>query len=108
MGRHSQSDDASDLVNIATEENFRALVELSPDAVFVILDCYRAFANTRGLQLLGATTLDDLRSKPALDFMHWEVREAAEIRLHTMVDRGQPLEYVEEKVVRLDGAVVEI
>jgi diguanylate cyclase (GGDEF)-like protein/PAS domain S-box-containing protein len=108
MGRHSRAGDAGDLVDIVSDENFRLIVDLSPDAVFVIVDGYHTFANTRGLQLLGATTIDDLRVKPALDFMHWTVREAAEVRLHTMVDRGQPLEYVEEKVVRLDGAVVEI
>jgi diguanylate cyclase (GGDEF)-like protein/PAS domain S-box-containing protein len=108
MGRHSLSEDSSDIVDIAAEENFRLLVDLSPDAVFVIADGYHAFANTRGLQLLGATTIDDLQSKPALDYMHWTVREAAEVRLHAMVDRGQQLEYVEEKVVRLDGAVVDI
>jgi diguanylate cyclase (GGDEF)-like protein/PAS domain S-box-containing protein len=107
MGRHSRSDDAGvDIVS--DDENFRVLVDLSPDAVFVIVDGYHAFANTRGLQLLGATTIDDLRSKPALDFMHWTIRENAEVRLHTMIDRGQQIEYAEEKVVRLDGAVVEI
>src|SRR5437762_6941978 len=108
MGRHSEADDAGDVVDLVSDENFRLIVDLSPDAVFVIVDGYHAFANTRGLQLLGATAIDDLRVKPALDFMHWTVREAAEVRLHTMVDRGQPLEYLEEKVVRLDGAIVDI
>ena len=118
MARH-RADDAGDTVDfggtadVVSEEDFgenfgKVLVDLSPDAVFVIVDGFHAFANTRGLQLLGASTIGDLRTKPALDFMHWTVREAAEIRLHTMVDRGQPLEYVEEKVVRLDGAVVDI
>jgi diguanylate cyclase (GGDEF)-like protein/PAS domain S-box-containing protein len=128
MARH-RADDAGDTVDIGgavdivsdgvvsadvvSDEDFgenfgKVLVDLSPDAVFVIVDGFHAFANTRGLQLLGAGTLADLRTKPALDFMHWTVREAAEIRLHTMVDRGQPLEYIEEKVVRLDGAVVDI
>jgi diguanylate cyclase (GGDEF)-like protein/PAS domain S-box-containing protein len=110
MGRHSRDGDTDDagVVAARSDESFRALVDLSPDAIYVIVDGYHAFANARGLQLLGATSVDDLRTKPALDFMHWSVREAAEVRLHTMVDRNQSLEYVDEKVVRLDGAVVDI
>ncbi len=104
----ADSVDPGGAVSFMSDETIRVIVDLSPDAVFVIADGYHVFANTRGLQLLGATTLKDLRTKPALDYMHWTVREAAEIRLHTMVDRGQPLEYLEEKVVRLDGAVIDI
>lgn len=87
---------------------FRALVELLPDAVFVILDGYHAFANARGLQLLGAESLARLRCQPAQSYMHPDCRRDAEIRLHTMVDEGAPLGYVEERLVRLDGRVVEI
>jgi diguanylate cyclase (GGDEF)-like protein/PAS domain S-box-containing protein len=111
MGRHSRDHGAGrEVVDaiVRGDDNFRALVDLSPDAIFVIVDGYHAFANARGLQLFGATTLEDLRARPALDYMHWSVRETAEVRLHDMVDRGQSLDYMEEKVVRLDGAEVDI
>jgi diguanylate cyclase (GGDEF)-like protein/PAS domain S-box-containing protein len=117
MGRHSRDDgigdDAggSDLPAGSTgrsDDNFRVLIDLSPDAIYLIVEGRHAFANARGLQLFGATSIEELQARPALDFMHWSVREAAEIRLHDMVSRNQPLEYVEEKIVRLDGAVVDI
>ena len=47
MGRHSREreSEGGGLVVSASDEHFRALVELSPDAVFVIVDGYHAFAN---------------------------------------------------------------
>jgi diguanylate cyclase (GGDEF)-like protein/PAS domain S-box-containing protein len=117
MGRHSRNGeaDAGDGFGAAddgaasrSDDNFRALIDLSPDAIFVIVDGFHAFANARGLQLFGARSIDELRTRPALDFMHWSMREAAGVRLHAMVDRSEPMDYVEEKVVRLDGATVDI
>lgn len=110
MGRHSrerEAEAAGDLVLHSSDEQLRALIELSPDAVFVIVDGFHAFANERGLALFGASRIEDLRTRPALDFMHESVRPVAEGRLRTMTG-GQNLAYVEEKVVRLDGQVVDI
>jgi diguanylate cyclase (GGDEF)-like protein/PAS domain S-box-containing protein len=87
---------------------FRALVELSPDAVFVIRDGYHVFANARGLALLGARTISDLQVQPASAFMHPDCRREAIARMHTMVDDRAALDYVEEKIVRLDGGVLDI
>ncbi|MBB5869640.1 diguanylate cyclase (GGDEF)-like protein/PAS domain S-box-containing protein [Allocatelliglobosispora scoriae] len=96
------------VVEFDSDAGFRALVELSPDAVFVIAGGYHTFANSRGLKLLGGTTIDDLRVKPAVDFMHPDYRAVAFERLGVLLDDRQPLDYVEEKIVRLDGTVVEI
>src|SRR5215203_5162920 len=110
MGRHSREGepDSGGLVVGPSDEHFRALVELSPDAVFVIVDGYHAFANWRGLQLLGASRLSDLQTRPALDFMAESNRLEAEDRLTRMAIRGEPLEYVEETLVRLDGELAHI
>jgi diguanylate cyclase (GGDEF)-like protein/PAS domain S-box-containing protein len=109
MGRHSREGepDAGSLVVGQSDEHFRALVELSPDAVFVIVDGYHAFANWRGLQLLGASKMSDLQNRPALDFMDESIRSEAEQRLSGMVS-GNNLEYVEETLIRLDGQAVQI
>jgi PAS domain S-box-containing protein len=115
MGRHSREGEpesggepaAGGLVVGPSDEHFRALVELSPDAVFVIVDGYHVFANWRGLQMLGASKISDLQTRPALDFMDESIRAEAEQRLAGMVD-GNNLEYVEETLVRLDGQAVHI
>ena len=101
MGRHSREGepDSGGLVVGQSDEHFRALIELSPDAVFVIVDGYHAFANWRGLQLLGASRMSDLQTRPALDFMHESIRAEAEQRLRGMSEGGTSLEYVEETLV---------
>jgi diguanylate cyclase (GGDEF)-like protein/PAS domain S-box-containing protein len=88
---------------LTSGEGMRALVELSPDAVFVILDGYHVFANARGIALLGGRTLADIQTRPALEFMDMSCRDVATERLVTMVDRREVLEYVEERIIRLDG-----
>ncbi len=110
MGRHSREreSEGGGLVVNSSDEHFRALIELSPDAVYVIVDGYHAFANERGLQLLGASKIEDLRTRPALDYMHESVRGVAEGRLTRMAVERKPVAYVEEKLVRLDGVVVDI
>ena len=110
MGRHSREGepDSGGLVVGQPDEHFRALIELSPDAVFVIVDGYHAFANLRGLQLLGASRISDLQTRPALDFMDESIRAEAEQRLRGMSEGGTSLEYVEETLIRLDGSSVHI
>jgi len=113
MGRHSREGEPESggepavggLVVGPSDEHFRALVELSPDAVFVIVDGYHVFANWRGLQMLGASKISDLQTRPALDFMDESIRVEAEQRLAGMVD-GNNLEYVEETLVRVGALVV--
>ena len=90
------------------DEAFRALVELSPDAVFVIMDGYHVFANRRGIALLGGRTLADIRRRPALEFIHPSLRGAAGERMDAMIEQYAHLDYVEEQIVRLDGTVVDI
>ncbi|GIF04256.1 hypothetical protein Asi03nite_17940 [Actinoplanes siamensis] len=89
-------------------DSFRALVELSPDTIFVICEGYHAFVNARGLALLGARTLTDLQDRPAIEFMHPDYRDPGAARMRSLTADGTPLQYVEEKLVRLDGTVVDI
>ena len=110
MGRHSREGepDSTGLVVGPSDDHFRALVEIFPDAVYVIVDGYHAFANWRGLQLLGASRISDLQTRPALDFMDESIRSEAEERLDGMANQGRSLGYVEETLIRLDGQAVHI
>ncbi|MBI3688899.1 MAG: diguanylate cyclase [Actinobacteria bacterium] len=107
-GREVAQVSAAPVAGLNSAEGFRALVELSPDAIFVILDGYHVFANARGLALFGAESLADLQTRPAQSFMHPDDQPTARARMRTMVDDREVLQYVEERVVRLDGTVVDI
>lgn len=108
MAEDARAGVGAPVAGLDSVEGFRALVELSPDAVFVILDGYHVFANARGLALFGARGLAELRTRPAHEFMHPSCRDDARLRMRTMVDDRAPLQYVEERVIRLDGTVVDI
>jgi diguanylate cyclase (GGDEF)-like protein/PAS domain S-box-containing protein len=91
-----------------SEDLYRRLVELSPDAVFVIKDGYHVFANGRGLTLFGARDLAELRRQPALAYMAGPGAGLARDRLSLMVDSEKSLDYVEEQIRTVDGRVVDI
>jgi two-component system cell cycle sensor histidine kinase/response regulator CckA len=91
-----------------SEESYRALVELCPDAIYIHTDGILVFSNAMGAKLLGAERPEDLYGKPAFDFVHPEyldiVRKRIEhARLHNI---SSPLS--EELIVRIDGSSVPV
>ncbi|MFC3383191.1 diguanylate cyclase domain-containing protein [Couchioplanes azureus] len=92
----------------AGDAGFQALVELSPDIIFVICDGYHVFANARALATMGARTITDLQDRPAIEFMHPDYRDPGSERMRSLTADGEPLQYVEEKLVTLDGTVIDI
>ncbi|MCU7730099.1 bifunctional diguanylate cyclase/phosphodiesterase [Actinoplanes sp. KI2] len=86
---------------------FQALVNLSPDTIFVICDGYHVYANARGLRLLGARSLADLQDRPAIEFLHPDYRDPGAARMRSLIADGEEMQYVEEKLIRLDGRVVD-
>ena len=91
-----------------SEERYRSLVELSPDAIAVHAEGKVVFANTRALKLLGGVGLEDVVGKPILDFVHPDSRDVVRVRVHEMVTKGLQVPPIEEKFVSGDGTVVEV
>jgi len=91
-----------------SEERYRRLVELSPDAIFIQCDGKVAFINPAGVKLFGAAGAEQLMGKPALDFIHPDHREIVKERIRQLQDDqtgGPPLE---EQYLRLDGTPVDV
>ncbi|GIE85657.1 PAS domain S-box-containing protein/diguanylate cyclase (GGDEF) domain-containing protein [Actinoplanes regularis] len=94
-------------VAVAGDAWFQALVDLCPDTIFVICDGYHVYANARGLRLLGARTIADLQDRPAIEFLHPDYRDPGAARMRSLTADGEAMQYVEEKLIRLDGRVVD-
>jgi PAS domain S-box-containing protein len=93
-----------------SEERYRRLVELSPDAVFVVAppDGRIAYANAAVLRLFGATGREQIIGRVAEDLIHPDSRPAAGDRTRRMGVTDRHHDPAEEKWVRLDGSVVQV
>ncbi len=89
-----------------SESRSRALVELSPTAILILSGGAVVFANHAAARLLGANDARDLIGKPALDFVHPDFRDAVRER-HARLMAGEAVAAIDEKLVRLDGEVVD-
>ena len=91
-----------------SEERYRRLVELSPDAVWVRRGENIVFSNSAGLKLVGATSEDQVVGKQILEFIHPSFLEMAKQRVAALQMPGHTVPFVEEKFLRLDGTTVDV
>ncbi len=91
-----------------SEERYRRLIELSPDAV-VVHDSERViYANTATLQMLGAKEPAQVIGRPVTDFVQRDYRQIVAGRIRFMRETGQVAPLLDEKWVKLDGTVFDV
>ncbi len=88
-----------------SEERYRKLVELSPEAVIVHSTGKFIYANPAGLQLFGASTLSDLAEKAWIDLVDPVDQELARRRVEQMQAQQSGVPLSEYRLRRLDGTV---
>jgi PAS domain S-box-containing protein len=91
-----------------SEERYRDLVELSPEAIYIQQDGKIAFINSAGVSLLGANSPAQLLGKPVADILHPDSRETAGDRVLMERKEIRDISALEEKYLRMDGAPVEL
>jgi PAS domain S-box-containing protein len=91
-----------------SEERYRFLVELSPEAIFVASEGKHVFANSAGLKLLGALSPNQVIGKPIMDVIHPDYREVVAKRMRMAMETGVIPPVLEEKFIRLDGTVIDV
>ncbi len=89
------------------EERYRHWVELSPDALFVQSGGRFAFINKAGARLLGGRDASDFLGKPILDIVHPDYHELVQARINRLL-HGEEVPPQDQKLVRLDGGVVDV
>lgn len=91
-----------------SEERYRQLVELSPDSIYVQSEGKIAFVNSACVRLFGANKADELVGKSAVDLFHVDYHEIVKEYRRQIGETPGPTPLFEAKVVRLDGAVVDV
>jgi len=91
-----------------SEEKYRNLFTYSPDAVFVNHLEDVAFVNQACLRLFGAHHQAELIGKSILSLFHPDFHAQVREHIKRPPDMGAPVAAVEEKIVRLNGEIVDV
>jgi PAS domain S-box-containing protein len=89
-----------------SEERYRQLVDLSPIAIYVNRNDKIEFVNAAAIALLGAGSAEEILGKSPYDIFHRDYHAMVRRRI-ARLRQGEPAPLAEEKIVRLDGRVVE-
>jgi PAS domain S-box-containing protein len=91
-----------------SEERYRSLVELSPEAILIHAEGKIIFANTAAMKLLGATSAKEFIGKSVLDVVHPDFRDYVNERVQRAIETGETLPLTEEKFLKLNGDVIDV
>ncbi|MGC3973369.1 MAG: PAS domain S-box protein [Nitrospira sp.] len=91
-----------------SEERYRRLLTVLPDAILVVRDNRVLFTNEQGVRLFGATNGEALQGKWLYDLIHPDYHEPVAERIRDLLGGGGTVPEVEEQIIRLDGAIVDV
>jgi PAS domain S-box-containing protein len=91
-----------------SEERYRRLIEVSPDAILVNRGDRIVFVNDQGLRLFGAVKTEDILGRSPFELFHPDYHQALRERLELLREGAKTVPLIEEKIVRLDGTVVDV
>lgn len=91
-----------------SEERYRRLVELCPDAVVVHSEGKVEYVNAAGLRLMRASKPEQIVGHAVLEFVHPDYREVAAERIAQGYSNRYRSELYTYRLVRLDGKTLEV
>jgi len=91
-----------------SEEKYRNLVEASMDAIYINKGNAITYLNPAALRLFGAQTPEQIIGKSPFDIIHPDYHQFIKERISTLVDDDIPVPILEEKVVQLNGNIIDV
>lgn len=91
-----------------SEERYRQLIDVSPDAIFLHSGGRYRYINRAGLRMYGAETPEQILGQSVLDRAHPQFREAVAGRIRILTEERRPVPLIEEKLLRLDGSEITV
>jgi two-component system cell cycle sensor histidine kinase/response regulator CckA len=92
---------------LENRENFRRMVELSPDCIGVYADETYVYVNQAFVRLLGAKSEAEIIGRNVFSFIDSADRDVVRARLEG-VKRGESVPYIREKYLRIDGSPLDV
>lgn len=91
-----------------SEERYRRLVELSPEAIVVHSGGKFLYVNPAAERLWGASSAADLLGRNIMDVVHPDYHDIVKRRLREVEEFGSSTELHEQKHVKLNGDVIDV
>ena len=91
-----------------SEQRYRQLVELSPEAIAVQSGGQFVYVNPAAVRLWGAISDEELIGKPVLDVVHPDYRDLVSNRIRAIEQEGKPESLSQQKHVRFDGETIDV
>lgn len=106
-------EDISNQIKLESElqqsrQRYYYLVELSPEAIYVIRDGCIEFINPAGVSLFAASSADEIIGRSSMDFFSSEYHAAFQDLIEKMRTENQPTPLLSEKIIRLDGELRDV
>jgi PAS domain S-box-containing protein len=97
----------AEAASLDSRENFRRMVELSPDCIGVHVEGSYAYVNQSFVQLLGAESEAEIIGRSVFSVVDSEFHEQLHARL-AMLSDGESVPYIREKFRRIDGSLLDV
>lgn len=91
-----------------SEERYRSLVEVSPEAILVHVSGKFVFANAAGVELMRAKSSEDLIGRDIKDFIPADIQNAIFERIRQVQDEGKYAPLAEAKIYTVERELIEI
>jgi PAS domain S-box-containing protein len=91
-----------------SEERYRRLVELSPDAIYMAVDGKNIFSNAAGVELLGAESEGEIYGKSVENFVHDSTDSLDKDYMAGEAEKNKALPLVEMRLKRMDGTFIDV
>jgi PAS domain S-box-containing protein len=91
-----------------SEERYRRLVDLSPDAVFIVQAGRVLFVNPAGVSLLGAKDATEVVGRTVADLVHPDELRAVLARIDDVLEGQRATMFQERRYTRFDGTTVDV
>lgn len=91
-----------------SEEHYRALAELSPDALLVNVDGRFMYANPAAARMMGAQRVEEILGRTPFDFIDPEYHDVVRERIRRILKETGTAPWLEYRWLRLDGSRIEV
>ena len=90
------------------EDRFQKLIEQSPNAILIDVGGQIVYVNNAAVCLFGAASPADMLGRSRLEFIHPDCHAVVKERIKKLTQDVEPVAALDEKWLRVDGAVIDV